>query len=27
MDYLFKMGPDLPAIVNAFTIVKNEPWD
>lgn len=27
MDKLFQMGPDLPAIVNAFCIVKNEPWD
>lgn len=27
MDQLFQMGPDLPAIVNAYTIVKNEPWD
>ena len=27
MDYLFQMGPDRPAIVNSFTIVKNEPWD
>ena len=27
MDQLFQMGPDLPAIVNAFCIVKNEPWD
>jgi Flp pilus assembly protein TadG len=27
MDYLFRMGPDLPAIVNSFSIVKNEPWD
>lgn len=27
MDELFQIGPDLPAIVNAFTIVKNEPWD
>ena len=27
MDELFQMGPDLPAIVNAFCIVKNEPWD
>lgn len=26
MNELFGMGPDLPAIVNAFTIVKNEPW-
>lgn len=26
MDQLFHMGPDLPAIVNAFVIVKNEPW-
>ncbi len=26
MDKLFGMGPDLPAIVNAFCIVKNEPW-
>jgi len=27
MAELFQMGPDLPAIVNAFCIVKNEPWD
>jgi Flp pilus assembly protein TadG len=26
MDKLFRMGPDLPAIVNAFVIVKNEPF-
>ncbi len=26
MDQLFQMGPDLPAIVNSFCIVKNEPW-
>ena len=26
MDKLFRMGPDLPAIVNSFVIVKNEPW-
>jgi Flp pilus assembly protein TadG len=26
MDQLFNMGPDLPAIVNAFVVVKNEPW-
>ena len=26
MDQLFHMGPDLPAIVNAYVIVKNEPW-
>lgn len=26
MDQLFQMGPDLPAIVNAYVIVKNEPW-
>jgi Flp pilus assembly protein TadG len=26
MDKLFHMGPDLPAIVNSFCIVKNEPW-
>jgi Flp pilus assembly protein TadG len=26
MDQLFHMGPDLPAIVNAFVVVKNEPW-
>jgi Flp pilus assembly protein TadG len=26
MDKLFGMGPDMPAIVNAFCIVKNEPW-
>lgn len=26
MDKLFGMGPDMPAIVNAFVIVKNEPW-
>lgn len=27
MADLFKMGPDMPAIVNSFCIVKNEPWD
>lgn len=27
MAELFGMGPDLPAIVNAFCIVKNEPWE
>lgn len=27
MDRLFQMGPDQPAIVNSFCIVKNEPWD
>jgi len=26
MDRLFHMGPDRPAIVNSFCIVKNEPW-
>jgi Flp pilus assembly protein TadG len=26
MDKLFHMGPDLPAIVNAYCIVKNEPF-
>jgi Flp pilus assembly protein TadG len=26
MDKLFQMGPDMPAIVNSFCIVKNEPW-
>lgn len=26
MDQLFHMGPDMPAIVNAYCIVKNEPW-
>ncbi|MDP3493828.1 MAG: pilus assembly protein [Hyphomonadaceae bacterium] len=26
MDRLFQMGPDQPAIVNSFSIVKNEPW-
>ncbi len=26
MAELFQMGPDMPAIVNAFCIVKNEPW-
>jgi Flp pilus assembly protein TadG len=26
MAELFQMGPDMPAIVNSFTIVKNEPW-
>ena len=26
MDQIFHMGPDLPAIVNAYVIVKNEPW-
>jgi Flp pilus assembly protein TadG len=27
MDKLFQMGPDMPAIVNSFCIVKNEPWE
>lgn len=27
MDKLFQMGPDQPAIANAFCIVKNEPWN
>jgi Flp pilus assembly protein TadG len=27
MDHLFQMGPDMPAIVNAYVIVKNEPWN
>jgi Flp pilus assembly protein TadG len=26
MDQLFRMGPDKPAIVNSYCIVKNEPW-
>lgn len=26
MGKLFGMGPDLPALVNAYCIVKNEPW-
>ena len=26
MDKLFGMGPDLPAIVNAYCVVRNEPW-
>lgn len=26
MDKLFQIGPDQPAIANAFCIVKNEPW-
>ena len=26
MEKLFQMGPDQPAIANAFCIVKNEPW-
>lgn len=26
MDKLFQLGPDKPAIANAFCIVKNEPW-
>ncbi|MFT3722274.1 MAG: pilus assembly protein [Hyphomonadaceae bacterium] len=26
MDELFHLGPDMPAIVNAYCIVKNEPW-
>lgn len=26
MAELFNMGPDMPAIVNSFCIVKNEPW-
>jgi Flp pilus assembly protein TadG len=26
MAEMFGMGPDLPAIVNAFCIVRNEPW-
>ena len=27
MDKLFQMGPDQPAIANAFCIVRNEPWN
>lgn len=27
MDRLFQMGPDKPAIVNSFCIVRNEPWN
>ena len=27
MDELFHTGPGLPGIVNAFCIVKNEPWN
>lgn len=26
MDKLFQMGPDMPAIVNSYCIVKNEPF-
>ncbi len=26
MDKLFQMGPDMPAIVNSYCVVKNEPW-
>jgi Flp pilus assembly protein TadG len=26
MDKLFRIGPDMPAIVNAFCVVRNEPW-
>ena len=26
MDELFRIGPDMPAIVNAFCVVRNEPW-
>jgi len=26
MDQLFRMGPDMPAIVNSYVVVKNEPW-
>jgi len=26
MDKLFRMGPDMPAIVNSYCIVKNEPF-
>lgn len=26
MDKLFRMGPDMPAIVNSFVVVRNEPW-
>ena len=26
MDKLFQMGPDMPAIVNSFVVVRNEPW-
>lgn len=26
MDRLFRMGPNQPAIVNSYCIVKNEPW-
>ncbi len=27
MDHLFRMGPDQPAIVNSYIIVRNEPWN
>ena len=26
MDKLFRIGPDMPAIVNSFVVVRNEPW-
>lgn len=26
LDQLFRMGPNLPAIINGYAIVKNEPW-
>jgi Flp pilus assembly protein TadG len=26
MNQLFGMGPDQPALVNSFSIVRNEPW-
>jgi Flp pilus assembly protein TadG len=26
MDELFRIGPDMPAIVNAYCVVRNEPW-
>jgi Flp pilus assembly protein TadG len=26
MDELFQIGPEMPAIVNSYCIVKNEPW-
>jgi Flp pilus assembly protein TadG len=26
MDKLFRLGPDMPAIVNSFVVVRNEPW-
>ena len=26
MDKLFRIGPDMPAIVNAYCVVRNEPW-